>query len=101
VRLTVKERLWLLNVIPKPEGSIAALRVVEKLLPKPDEIQKIGLVQKDNLWTWNTEVPSEIEPCFSVRQQIWLSDLLEELSRQGRMIPDMVGLFERFVLPRE
>jgi hypothetical protein len=101
MKLTIKERLWLLNVIPKPEGSVAALRVVSKLLPTPDEIKAISLTQEGGLWKWNTEVPSEIDPAFTVRQQIWLSDLLEEISRQGKMIPEMVSLFERYVVARE
>lgn len=98
--LTIKERLLLLQILPR-EGPAAALRIRQRVALQPKEVQKIGLAQDGEVVKWDTSIASEIEFLPTVRQALYLSDLVEKMNKQGNLNVETMLLFDRFYLPTE
>ena len=98
--LGVKDRILLCQILPQP-GPTAALRLRMRVALKPEEMEKIKGRMEGEKFIWDPDVGHEIEFNPTVRQQIYLSDLLEQMSFEGKITAEMLGLVDRFVLARE
>ena len=98
MKLSVADRLTLLNVLPK-EGDYTTLKIVRKLrddLSFSEEEHKILQFQKDGeMVRWNDMEDTEIdigEKATDVIQQAF-----KELDKQGKLHMEYLDLYERFI----
>jgi len=104
MKLSVKERIQLMDILPK-EGNYLNLKIIDEFR------MKLGFTEEEHvmyrfktmgqLMTWDEKLaekrgPIEIEVGEVVNKII--REAFRDLDRQNRLRIDMVSLYERFVL---
>lgn len=99
--LTILERLMILQALPK-EGNILLLRLRQGL------ISKVGLSAEDYVKfevkqtpegkvTWKSDIPQEVEIDLNEAEMGIIKSSLKDLDRAGKLLPDQLSLWEKFV----
>lgn len=111
VELTIGERLWLFNLLPR-EGDITTIRILRELreeLETTDEEDKTyGVTQLPNGGTmiepkwWEPENAVETLKSFSLARKEWelVKSTLTKISVQGKLNIQCIELYEKFVEPK-
>ena len=98
MRLSVADRLALLNILPQ-EGDITTLKIVRKLreeLSFSEEEHAILQFQNDGqMIRWNPLEDKDVE--VGEKATDIISDAFKELNKQKKISVDWVELYERFV----
>jgi len=101
MKLSIPERLMLLNVLGAAEGNVTTLRVVrdlQRLIGFDEaELEAIGFVQEGPTVKWKPEADVEREFLISPATQKVVADLLKRIESQGQMTMNHLPLYERFV----
>jgi len=101
MKLSIPERLVLLNVLGTAEGNLTTLRVVRDLQTlvgfSADELKEIGFVQEGPTLKWNPEADVEREFLISPATKTVVVDLLKKLETMGTLTMNHLPLYERFV----
>jgi len=104
MKLTVRERLMLLGVLPR-EGSFATLRIIRRLQDElsftEEEHQEFGLRETEEGIVWNTSAEREKEIKIGFKASEVIVTALKELDRKNQLRVDHISLFEKFVLDEE
>jgi hypothetical protein len=100
MKLTVVERLSLLNILPQ-QGDILTLRIVRELTEAlsftEEEHEALGLTQEEGRVVWKSEadIPKEVE--IGTKATEIIHDTLMELNQKKKLLPDYIPLWDRFV----
>ena len=99
MKLSVLERLALLNVLPK-EGNVTTLRIVRKLREdlsfSEEEHKELDFKQDGDRTTWNEgEWAKDIE--IGEKATDVIVDAFRQLNRDGKMHIDFVDIYDRFI----
>jgi len=104
MKLSVKERLILLGILP-PQGDIASLKIVRKLREdlgfSEKEQKKIKLIivpgatDQEGGYRWDGEIEKDVEIGEKATDIIVKS--LTDLSSKGQLHIDQLDLYEKFV----
>ena len=98
MKLSVLERLALLNTIPK-EGNITTLKIIRKLRDdlsfSEEEHKKLNFRQEEDRLLWDDMEDKEIE--IGERATDVIVNALKELNNQGKIHLDLVDVYERFI----
>jgi len=97
--LTVKERLLLLNVLPR-EGDITTLRVVRQLREalsfSEEEHATLNFVTEGNELKWSPEASQEAEIALGKKASDVVAEVLKKLSDNKTLHEDYVSLWDKF-----
>ena len=98
MKLSVLERLTLLNILPK-EGDITTLKIVRKLKDDlsftEEEHGILNFQQTEERLVWNEMGDKEIE--IGEKATDVIVDAFKSLNRQGKLHIDYVDVYDRFV----
>ena len=98
MKLSVIDRLVLLNVLPK-EGEITTLKVIRKLRDdlsfSEEEHKTLNFRQEGEALLWDEMPEKEIE--IGERATDVIVNAFKNLSRQGKLHVDYVEMYDRFV----
>ena len=78
--------------------SIEALRL--KLFVNEDEVKAFGLVMTDDEYRWNDRGNAPVEIEMTEMEQKLISDKLKELDELSKLTPQLVPLYEKFVVEK-
>ncbi len=99
--LTVKERLLLLNVLPR-EGDITTLRIVQNLRAalsfSEEEHARWAIVHSGGRVDWDTGPPQEAEVEIGAKANVLVGETLSQLSKDKRLTEDYLTLWDKFGL---
>lgn len=103
--LDVSDRIWLFNIMPR-EGNIRTLRLVQALLPTikvtKEELQGLQQAQSDANNKGESELNLETHTYhFDKKTVEMIEATLAQLSAQGKLRFDCIGLYNKFVKERE
>ena len=100
MRLTVMDRILLLNLLPA-EGSVTTLRIVRQLREdlsfSEEEHAALELVQADGKVTWNPAKAVEKDVAIGLKATNLIVEALTELSKAKKLQPSHLGLYDKFV----
>lgn len=98
MKLTIKERLLLQQLLPK-EGNYLTLKVIMDLqsaLGFPEsELAELGITQENGKISWAKEKDKDIE-IGEVGKKL-IATALKDLDKQGKLTFDVLPLFDKFV----
>lgn len=98
MKLSVKERLQLLKILPR-QGTFITLKVINDLNHQigfsDQEIDTIKLSTAQGKIEWKQEVEKEIE--FASTGKKIIADAIKELDEKKLLTMDMLSLYEKFV----
>lgn len=100
MKLNVKDRILLLNVLPK-EGNFVTLKITRKLEESlsfaEEEVKKYQFVTKENRVTWdlNAEQESDIE--IGEKATDIIVDALKKLNEGNKLTNEYLDVYEKFV----
>ncbi len=99
--LSVLERFMVLNCLPK-EGNIVLLRLRQGLIDKvglsSEEILALEVHQTpEGKVTWRNDLPQEVEIEITPAEAGVIKDALRQLDRSGKLIPDQLSIWKKFV----
>ena len=103
MKLFVKERILLLNILPK-EGNAITLRIVkgfaEDIGLSADEIEKYSVVTdvESGMVNWNRDADDGKDIEFSAAARGIITDAWKKLDNEKKLTLDMLPLHERFML---
>ena len=95
MKLTIKERLLLLSVLPK-KGSEPLARLRTALSFSEAEIVACGITDAPSGTTWNPAVPQEKEILVSPRGVSEIQNTLERTHIMGEFTEELIPLWDRF-----
>lgn len=100
MKLTVLERLVLLNILPK-EGDLTTIRIVRELreVLSFSEAEHASLAFKpdgDGNMRWNAEADRDEDFIFQPRAYALIADTLEKLAKGEKMMEDYLSVYDKF-----
>ena len=100
MRLTIKERLILLNVLPR-EGDITSLRIVrqlrESLSFSEGDHERLGIkLGEEGKITWREDVPQESEVEVGRKAADLIEVALRDLDKQKKLTEDYLTVWDKF-----
>jgi len=102
MKLSILDRLVLLNVLPK-EGQVTTLKIVRKLQEdlsfSEEEHKRLNFRQEEDRLVWNDEEDKEIE--IGERATDIIKSALRTLNDQGKLHIDAVDIYDRFMENKE
>ena len=103
MRLTILERLLLLNVLPV-EGNIMTIRIVHDLRKDlgltEEELKKYNVREQDSQMVWDDEKYTLDVPVGEKALDI-IAEAISKREREGRLTEQFIPLYERFVEKKE
>jgi len=105
MKLTVKERLLLVNAFGAFQGDILSIKLLDDLRTKIDfpekEQAKYSIVStEDGQIQWDLSVPQEREFKIGERTKKAVAQLLEKMGSQEQLSIDHASLIDKFI-PQE
>jgi hypothetical protein len=100
MELNLKERIVLLNVLPR-QGDMATVRIVRdlqnSLAPSEDEFKEFEIKQEGTQYSWNEKgmAPKEIKIGARARQIV--VDALTTMDKAKQLTADHLSVYEKFV----
>lgn len=102
MKLSILDRLVLLNVLPK-EGQVTTLKIVRKLQEdlsfSEEEHKRLNFRQEEDRLVWNDEEDKEIE--IGEKATDVIKSALRTLNDQGKLHIDAVDIYDRFMENKE
>uniref|UniRef100_A0A6M3X5J4 Uncharacterized protein n=1 Tax=viral metagenome TaxID=1070528 RepID=A0A6M3X5J4_9ZZZZ len=103
-KLTVVERLVLLNILPK-EGDFTTIKLLRKLRENlsfdEDEHEKLNFVQDGDQVRWNQNALTDKHIQIGEKQADLIHDALKKLNTEKKLTNEHFSLYEKFVENRE
>lgn len=100
MKLSVADRLLLLNILPK-EGSLTTIKLMrelrEELSFSEEENKKLGFKQEGDMVLWNFEADLEKEIKISDILKDVIKKTLKELDKSEKLTEAHLGLWDMFV----
>ncbi len=100
MKLTVKERLVLLGILPN-EGDFLTLKLVRKLRESlsfnEQEHKLYKFVQKENSISWNDKVQQDKEVEIGEKSNDLIVQALKKLNDQKKLHEEHFDIYEKFV----
>lgn len=100
MKLSVKERLLLLNILPK-ESNFLTLRIVRDLQNalsfSEEEVKQFEFKTEGNKAIWNQEKEIDKEIQIGEKATDLIIDSLKELDKLKKINMDIYNLYEKFV----
>ena len=97
--LTIKERFLLLLILPR-EGNMATLRIVQNLRAalsfSEEDWVALKIVQNDDGFTWDENIPQDTEVELGPRAQIVIQDTLNEMDKAKKLTDSYFSLWDKF-----
>lgn len=106
LKLSVYERLVLLNILPK-EGNFITLKIIRQLREglsfNEKEIKdlKLGINQEKGTATWEQEKDPNKEVEIGREAKKIIVEVLEKLDKDGKLTQEHFSLYEKFVEEKE
>ena len=107
MKLTMAERMRLLNVLPE-SGGIAEIRIANDLrlalAPSEEEYEEYGFFtdeEKPGMLFWNVEAEKEAEIKISKPAKKLIEAALLKVDEEGQVTVDLISLFDKFVIDEE
>ena len=99
MKLTILERLMILNVMPDV-GNVATMRMRQHLIEKAgltaEEMEEAKVATgEDGTLRWEKEFDKDIE--FKPAEHALISEALERLSNDKKLQPEQLTLYDKFV----
>jgi len=100
MKLTIGERLFLLNMLP-PEGDLTTIKIVRKLREglsfTEDELVKYEItVLEGGRVSWNSHEEAEVR--IRAKGRSMIVEALRKLDEEGKVTEQHLSLFEKFEL---
>lgn len=103
-KLTVMERLVLLNILPK-EGDFTTIKLLRKLRENlsfdEEEHKKLMFVQDGDQVRWNMEALTDKHIAIGEKAGDIIQDALKKLNDEKKLTNEHFSLYEKFVENRE
>jgi len=100
MKLTVGERLMLLQVLPQ-EGNIVTLRIIRDLSNNlglsEEEHKNFEIKQEDQKVSWNVKGNEEKDVQIGEKATDVIVDSLKNLDDNKKLIPQMMSLWDKFI----
>jgi len=97
--LTVKERLLLLNILPR-EGDLSTIRIIAKLRASlsfsEEEHQALKFNQAPEGFTWEPSAPQTAEIDIGPKAQTVVRDNLDRLNSEKKLTEDYLPVWDKF-----
>lgn len=98
--LTIKERLILLNALPR-EGDITSLRIVrqlrESLSFSEGDHERLGIkIGEGGQISWRDDIPQESEVEVGRKAADLIETTLRDLDKQKKLTEDYLTLWDKF-----
>ena len=107
MRLSMTERLLLLNLLPE-QGDVATIRVVhdlrQNLAPSDEEYEECGFFtqeDKPNMLFWDKEKETQKEMEISRAAREVIKKSLLRVSDEEQVTADLIPLFDKFVIEED
>jgi len=104
MKLSILDRLVLLNVLPK-EGQVTTLKIVRKLREdlsfSEEEHKLLNFRQEDERLVWDDEGDIDKEIEIGERATDIIKSALRTLNDQGKLHIDAVDIYDRFMENKE
>lgn len=101
MRLTIYERLLVLNVLQGYQGSIADVRIVRDLLtalgPTEQEHERLGIRYEGGAVHWIKDADEPVEIEIGPRARTIVAETFGGLSDAGKLTLEHLPVYERFV----
>lgn len=100
MKLSVRERIILSNILPK-EGSFVTLTIKNDLLSKTnitqEEIKELDMKFDDNGIVWNIQKEKEKDFEFTELEERLIKTELKELDKRDALNEDTFNLYKLFI----
>ena len=104
MKLTIQERIALLQILPK-EGDFVTLKILQELRAvlgfSEEDYKTFEIVQENDRVSWGKEGVKEIELEIGDKAKEIIKDALSELDKNKKLQPEHFGVYEKFVQDKE
>jgi hypothetical protein len=99
MRLSVTDRLSILNILPK-EGDITTLRILQDLISRvgftEDEYAAWNIRSEDTQIKWDSAAAHDVEIEIGPKAFVLIAEALDNLEKTRRLRMEYLGLYEKF-----
>ena len=100
MKLNLLERFKILKTLPQ-EGNFSTLKIVrhlqESLSPSEEEYKEFGIKQDGEQLTWTEKGLEEREIDIGEKATDIIIEALEKLDKDGKLTPQHISIYEKFI----
>ena len=107
MKLTMRERLLILNILPE-QGGVATIRIAhelrQSLAPNEEEWEKFDFRQGEDdpgMLFWRQDIPQETEVEIGKKALKLIKEALEKVDENEGVTIDLIPLFDKFVIDED